>query len=240
MSLPKPCCACRNTKSTREIWRGPSTCCGAPWTRHPTPFRRCRAGILLGYTITQRGRLDDAKATLLRVIPDAKATGRRGQVADLHNALGEIARTAGDLDEASKRYRLAIRASRDAVDPAFSTNLALVHIATGDFGDAEELLTAVLKVASRQRVRVLELVAHSGLAACAAHAQDWKALREHLSVLRDDATGVAAPDLARMLDITARLADAGGQDRMARVARQAAARQYRALGREAEAVALGG
>ncbi|MEZ4317403.1 MAG: protein kinase [Myxococcota bacterium] len=199
--------------------------------------RRVRAASLLGSILAQTGNAKEARKMLLDILPEAESSGNRLRLADLHNALGEIARTAGNLDLAEEHYRTALTTLEGTgiVDPAYRANLALVLFSRGDVGQARELLASVMREADQVGARMLTLLAHAGLAACAADQRDWRSLRVHLVALREDSGGLVADDIARCLRYAGTNAMAMEQTHLGRMGLELAAVQFRSMGQHEQA-----
>jgi len=199
--------------------------------------RRIRAAALLGYILAQNGMARQARKMLLQILPEAQATGSRLRLADLHNALGEVARSAGENELAEKHYRTALSTLKGTgiIDPAYRANLALVLFARGEVSEARDLLADVMREADQLGARMLTLMAHAGLSACAADQRDWRSLRLHLVALREDIGGLVAEDIAQCLRYAGTNAMAMGQTQLGRMALELAALQYRALGHHDDA-----
>ncbi|MCB9677181.1 MAG: protein kinase [Alphaproteobacteria bacterium] len=198
----------------------------------PDVERRVRAAATLGYILAQTGQAKQARRMLMEILPEAEGSGNLLRLADLHNALGEIARAAGDLDMAEDHYRTALTTLEGTgiVDPAYRANLALVLFSRGDVGQARELLASVMREADQVGARMLTLMAHAGLAACAADQRDWRGLRVHLVALREDSGGLVADDIARCLRYAGTNAMAMEQTHLGRMALELAAIQFRSMG----------
>jgi hypothetical protein len=148
----------------------------------------------------------------------------------------------GHLDEAERGYRAArdlYEATGSAYLDVSEINLGLVLLERGAFPEAAEGLRRVLASAVRQRRRVIEAVCKLFLLPCIAHAGDWDvwdlSFAEATGYL--EAKGLFEADQARIARLAAELAADAGQPGRAAAARAFAARQYRGLGREAEAAA---
>jgi serine/threonine protein kinase/tetratricopeptide (TPR) repeat protein len=197
----------------------------------PDVDSRVRSASLLGYILAQSGEASRARSMLLDILPEAEASGNRLRLSDVHNALGEVARAAGQLEQAEEHYRRALDTldGTGIVDPAYRANLALVLFARGDVGQARELLADVMREADQVGARMLTLMAHAGLAACAADQRDWRSLRLHLVALREDTGGLVADDIATCLRYAGTTAMAMEELHLGRMALELAAVQYRAM-----------
>ncbi len=194
-----------------------------------------------------RDDLDTAEAllaALLRRLADKsvpRVPKRRLQMTNAWNQLGEIRRRRGDLEAAAKAYRQALRilGPDDTFLPALlQLNLALIDLARDDPDAARKRARRAhprLVRAGNPRYRIY---AEAVLLACAAEAGDgaaWDRAWGGLGPVR--ALDFVYLDVARLLDRAGRR---GAEALAARAAsaRAIAIRQYRALGRVAEADAL--
>ncbi len=197
----------------------------------------------LALVARQRGALDRAEALARQARETQHRSGSRLDEADALHALAEVARMRGQLDSAEQGYRAArdlYEATGSAYRDVSEINLGLVLLERGAFPAAAEGLRRVLATAVRLRRPVLEAVCKLFLLPCIADAGDWdvwdSSLAEATGYL--ESRGLYEADQARIARLAADVAAAAGQPERAAAARAFAARQYRGLGREAEAAAL--
>jgi len=183
-----------------------------------------------------------AEQAIQRAISGYQAAHSRAGVAYCRNTLAEIHRKRGALQVAEQSYQQAWReleriGSHTRIFPLL--NLGLVRLQQEHFALAEPVLLDVVEQALAGRRRAVESYAQVALAACAAHAQDWRGLAERLDRaegLLDEAATVD-PDLAWPAELAGRLAEPSAPALAAR-AREIAARQHEALGDTARAEEL--
>ncbi len=204
------------------------------------PRRLMRAGPLLGYTLAIQGEVEEARATLEELLPLAERTGDRAAHADLLNALGEVERLQGRDREAEARYReaLALIAGTGIVVPACRANLAQTLLARGEVEEARVMLRRVRDEAYEIGARMLILVAHAGLAACAADRREWDELDTHLTALEKDPGGLATEDIVTWLRYAGTYATLMGKTTLGQRALRVAVAQLRRLGRDEDAADL--
>ncbi len=214
-----------------------------------------RAGARSGEALTyqlyyliamQRGDLDEAARMARAALINTEAHNAR-QLPNLFNALGEIARNRGALDEAAEHYRQALDALGER-DVAFRAvpelNLALIDLARGDLDDADERAERAARSGDRFGDRVvriysetIRLVVAAERGAAGPWDRAWAALsaaligglrdREHAGLLVRAYRGAQThlptrADAARALAV-ARLRDLGAEDEAARIESEAAA-----------------
>lgn len=197
------------------------------------PLAAAHARTLLGDVALRAGRLDEAER-LYRATGDAyRAAGARLQAANTDNNLGDVLRARGDLPAAERAYRSALdgfEAIGAGIAEYARVNIGLVRLQSGDYPRAAQSFEDVLGRTGGEGV--LAGMVHLFLLPCAAAAGDryaWDEHWRHAEALL--ATGLVDPDVAAALELAGQLA---GDGRSA-VAWEAAERQWRALGRSADA-----
>ena len=191
--------------------------------------------------LLQQGRLDEADRMAALAHAHAERSGSAHARAEADALWGEVRRKQGDLAEAEALFRRAIQgfqalaSSRECVP---MVNLSLVLLAQGRMAEARATAERVLALSRAPGTGWLEVHAHLHLLVPCALAQDTAAIELHLAraevlCARDPPADV---DLARWTtEVVTLLESARDPERAQRVARLAA-RLWRALGREAEAV----
>ncbi|MCA9573007.1 MAG: tetratricopeptide repeat protein, partial [Myxococcales bacterium] len=202
--------------------------------------RRVRSGALLGYVMALQGDMEGALTTLHELLPVAEGSGDRGSISDLHNVLGEVERIRGREERAEGHYRKALEvlAGTGIVAPACRANLAQTLLARGDVREAKTMLDRVSQEAHEIGARMLILVAHAGLVACAADMRSWGAMDANLQALEDDRGGLATEDIATCLRYAGTHAMVLEKGELGRRALVLAAAQFEQLGRREEAADL--
>ena len=201
---------------------------------------RARCLAQLGAIERQAGRYDDAYGHVDAARQIFQAHGSRRDVANALNSMGELSRLLERLDGAERLYLEALRLAEAAGDWSAvypELNLALIHIARGQWAEARERQQrASATIESLERTGLQAIAEAIGLP-IAAHFADWAAFRRHLAFAAEVAarSGHADVDAARSAGIGARLAAAAGRDREAREAWSLAVAHWQILGRQEEA-----
>ena len=194
---------------------------------------RSHALRILGKVAARRGDYDQAMAHFERAHAAVRAWSAADDLADLANSAGEVARHAGDLDTAERKYRecLALYKSVGVVNHLPRANLGLVLLARGEFDAArallEEALAAALQVSS-----VWIAAFHTSLLPCVV--DDESAWERHYgeSSRLLKAHNFTAPDIAWVAETAAARATALGHTSRAQQAWSLAADQWGAMGKE--------
>lgn len=106
----------------------------------------------LGYVEMERGAFAEARRLFLEQRKVARGARDRLSEANAENALGELARRQGNLDEAEDHYRAAARiASRNGLSRRwiFYINLAHVRLRRGDVTGAQQLAAEFLSSSTK-------------------------------------------------------------------------------------------
>jgi predicted ATPase/class 3 adenylate cyclase len=107
----------------------------------------------------------------------AKASGSRRDIAVASNALAQLQRLDGRLDEAERLYDEVVALARELRDQEFGAigtlGLAMVAIGRGDAGRARELLREALRTAQATGSKPAEQSALEVAAGLAANERDW-------------------------------------------------------------------
>jgi tetratricopeptide (TPR) repeat protein len=149
----------------------------------------------------------------------------------------------GRLDEADDLYRGALMrldAIGDGHRVFVETNLGLLLMERGRFGEALPALRSVLDRFERQGRAQMRGITHVFVLPCLAWAGEWQEFDDHLSRAERllARTGYADHDAARMAWSAARAARATGHDELARRCFALARDQFRGLKHDAEAEAV--
>lgn len=199
-----------------------------------------RVWQMLGQIATEAGRHGEAGRILREAEHKFEKVGDRWGMASAITSRGDVARFQGRLEQAMELYRRARGLFRaiGSVDWTFpEVNIAMVHLARREYGDAREILEQMLPrfvARGERRVQTTLLV---GLAACAAADQRWLMYDDYMNEAGDNLRVAAAFDeeTARLLSMTGDVAVAKGESERAIRAYQRAAEQWRTLGRGREA-----
>lgn len=188
----------------------------------------------------RQGDLGAAEKAVSEAYLRYQQAGHRTGRAVVASLRGDLARYAGDLDEAWRHYTesLALYAAVDSVDvPTAECNLALVELARGQAAEARvRLLRAEHLVWSGHELRV---IIHAVLLACVGALGDWAAWDVHMAAVGPLFEGrLAEPDAAAAAVEAAARAEAAGETARAADARRLAVVQYETLGRRHEAAAI--
>lgn len=195
-----------------------------------------------------RGDLDASERLLHRQLrrleaPDVPMSAvRRAQQVSACNQLGEIARRRGDLGAAERAYlrALGVLGDDDTYLPALvALNLALIDLDRDDIRRAEERAQTARTRLLRAGNARYRIYAEAVLLACAGERGDaagWDRAWQGLAPVT--ALDFVYLDVARLLARAAVAAESALPARAA-AAREVARRQYRALGLEGDAAALG-
>ena len=198
-----------------------------------------RAWQNLGQITTETGRHEQADTQLQEAERRFERVGDRWGMASSINSQGDVARYRGQLTSAADLYRRArglFRAIGSAswIFPHY--NLALVHLARREFGDARLIMEGALPAFTEQGNRPAQTDVLIGLAACAASERTWLLFDDHMDEVAGAlrATASADEDTARLLSTAGDVAVTQGEANRAIQAYRLARGQWRILGREAE------
>jgi serine/threonine protein kinase/tetratricopeptide (TPR) repeat protein len=190
----------------------------------------------LGFIALWRGDLAGALARFRSQLQLLENLGSRFRIARCVSALGEVARLSGNLEQAEAHYRRAltineaIGSSRAWLD---RLNLALVLLARSRFGEAREMIEAVMDDLGEAAEPVQRCIVHVELLPCLAEVQDWEAWDRHFleatAMLRE--TRLKDGDVAWLLALAGERALAAGDPVRSRHSYELAILQWRALGR---------
>lgn len=105
--------------------------------------------LFLGGVAFAEGRTDDAMLRFEETLARGRATANGWAMLSAWNALGEVHRARGSLDEANKAYTeaQAIARSNDLAHPSIDLNLAIISIERRRFDPARTQLKTALNVA---------------------------------------------------------------------------------------------
>ena len=135
------------------------------------------AAIGLGDMAGARGYFEDA-------VQAARSLGNAHQLAGAINAVAQIDRMQGRLDDAQARYAEFVALARQLGDQEYIAigliNLAMVALSRGDDGPVRAMLLEVMRVADDNGSRPLALGVLDVCTSLAAHGADWpRAARLH-------------------------------------------------------------
>ncbi len=195
---------------------------------------------LLALVARYEGRSEQAKKLVLRALQIAESRGIRYLMPMCKLGLGEDARLAGNPIEAERWYREAEAGfesigSTDAVTARLNIGLALME--QQRWSEARPLLASACKNFEEQGHRTYLAAAHVSLLPCAAHDEDWTALAQHLDSAKTliEETSFTDYDIPRFCGHAAQMAEDAGETFHAMRCWALCAREWKRLGREAEA-----
>ena len=186
-----------------------------------------------------------ARAFYLRARDVSERIADRNEEGNCVNALAEIARFDGKLDEAETGYRQAMQllksiGSRSAILPQL--NLALVLLHRGEYEKARDQLEPGVAVLASRGQRGFLAWARACLLVCEAHAghvEQWREQLEEVTSLLEE-TSMVDPDIAWAARLAGDLLSSAGHFGLARATYSLAIGQLTTLGNTAEASALTG
>jgi tetratricopeptide (TPR) repeat protein len=198
-----------------------------------------RAWQNLGQITTETGQHAEAAKQLREAERRFEVVGDRWGMASAINSQGDVARYQGQLTQAAELYRRArglFRAIGSASWTFPNYNLALVHLARREFGEARPIMEESLPAFTKQGNRPAQTDVLIGLAACAASECSWLLFDDHMDEVAGAlrATASADEDTARLLSTAGDVAVAQGEGARGIQAYRLARGQWRILGREAE------
>lgn len=184
------------------------------------------------------GDREGARSAFRAYLEYARAQGNLHEQGSAWNCLGELARQAGELDEAERCYRLALEhwESRGSVNtPVAQLNLGMVAVAREDGPAARRAARAFELTATKPAAQwlkttydALRLAAHALTGDIERAAGDLEALDEAL-----EQSARPSPDDPWLLERAARAMESHGAD--AAALRRVAAREWARVGRDPDA-----
>jgi eukaryotic-like serine/threonine-protein kinase len=216
---------------------------GADFAALERPLAKAECDFALFNLLKQSGRFVEAGELLKELTAFHEGRGRRQDQALCLGALGELERLKGNLRKAESCYRAAAliytsTGSSESLGVDF--NMALVQLGRRRYAEARDRIRKTLArsdVDGRRRFAPGYQVA---LAACAAAERDWRAYDRHLRTAQElqEADGRVDIDVAGTARLAGDLAFARHRIQRARDAWGFALRQWRALDRADEMLAV--
>ena len=201
----------------------------------------CQQG--LGAILTRREQYDEARLCLEEALCAYEEAGDRMGLSNTLNSMGELNRMQGDFSRAAFYYRRAV-ATRNQLGTANyfvpQFNLAQCLLDHGDFEGAHQALQKLLAAGVELGNPAFQGIAHTGFLPCQASRGDWQAWDHHLDGA-DRYLGESEfvdKDLGRLFEMAAKMAADAGQDKRARAAAEAAARQWTILDKPERAASV--
>lgn len=173
----------------------------------------------LAAVLSHAGRREQARDCAERALRLARSAGGEG-AAEASNALGDLARIAGDLTEARDRYQEAL--ARSAFRASFNRhilelNLAMVDLAEGNIDAAGRTFTRLRGKFEEVRMQLLMTIATAGMASCAAMRGDVGEALELLGEVEDGMGETADADVIAILEVAYERGDPSTHDAVSRL-----------------------
>ena len=193
----------------------------------------CELG--LGWVAMTRGQLLAAHRWVERARISCEQRELHVLLGVCMNMLGEVERKRGNLAEAQRCYRDAVRRHQSCGALASSViaelNLALVHIQCDELSQASALATAAQRSIQLTGARQFLAAVHLILVTCAAAAGRWDAWPKHFDQANEllQQSGQVHADLATLAERTAQYAQRAGRTDFADQATALAEQQWHHL-----------
>ncbi len=182
----------------------------------------------------KQGRLDRAARHGARAMALFTRSGDRYGLGNVSNSLGDVARYRGDLAEAERWYRQALRLKNAVASQADDTelNLALTLVELGRYPEARARIEQVVERARVVNNAVILAFGAVVMLPCDAYTADWFSWDARWHDMRLFTEGkLAEPDAVRALRLASDLAATAGELERAEQAEDLARLQEEALGR---------
>jgi tetratricopeptide (TPR) repeat protein len=166
--------------------------------------------------------------------------GSQRGLAEALNALGDLHRLKGQLEQAEQLYRESMIRSRTIGAGGFAAicklNLSLVLIHRKNYADAIQMLSHAIEIFARNSQKMHESAAHICILPCLAAEHDWEAWRQHISLARNliAATGFHDVDTAEVAYLAGQIAEQSGAYTQALEAYHISLQQWEVLNNDAK------